>query len=424
MLTALGRTLWLLVAAGTVLIPARPAWPQLAAAPDAATGIHLRLRLTVPAARFHQGELIPLELAYTSDIPKRYQITTSLQRFCGNDPPVQFVLRPAAATHDPEKLYWASNGGGCAGDILSGIGPLSQTPVTVPALLNDLVAIDRAGIYRLYAVSHQICDLGKAQPVPLEIRSNPIQFEVVPADPAWQRAQLDHIRQVLDHARVADGGIPGTPRAQAVQALRFLGGDDAAREMARRLRGEEPFSDFQFELGLIDSPQPATALAEMKKLLADPDFPISGGFLDAMAVISLDPKTSAGELFEQRNVQEHALREQLADVLSSKRGEALAVSLDTVMQEKSAVSAGAQGALIAQLLPSFTTLPAEKQLSWLQGHWAEVKDAMWLPFCAPLQAVTRTSPNRAKCRRGNRCRSAEPLSRIGTSSIRRARGKP
>ncbi|HEV2493368.1 MAG TPA: hypothetical protein VG204_09915 [Terriglobia bacterium] len=368
------------LAAWAVVILALPLWPQNVPSGEATSGVRLQLRLTVPATKFHQGELIPLELSYTSDTPKRYQIETSLQRICGQGP-AQFIVTPSESTHDPERTYRASTGGGCGGDFATGIGWLSPTPAKVPAILNEFIAIDRPGHYHLEVISRQVSDAdgSVSRPVPLTLQSNQVQFEIVAADPVWQRAEINHIRDVLDHTPPSDGFFPGTPRTDAVEALRFLTSEDAAREMARRLRGEESSVDFEYLLGLVDSPQRAAATYEMNELLQDPDFPVSDRFFQTLGILALDPQGYSGKMPDLRGEHERALRERLLDALPIKRGKALAASLATVIGERISLPPDETRALIAPMLSSFAQLPPELQIAWLQDQWAEAKGPEWLP---------------------------------------------
>jgi hypothetical protein len=289
------------------------------------------------------------------------------------------MVTPSQDTHDPEKAYWDSmSGGGWGGDVLSGLGSLSGSPTLVPVVLNEFVAIDRPGLYRLYAVSHQVSDFGAgSKSVPLTIQSNVIQFEVIAADPAWERAQLQHIREVLDHTPASDALIPGTPRDEAVKSLRFLTSEEAAREMARRLCGGGPFSDHQYMLGLLDSPQRTAARDEMQKLVADPDFPVCGSFMDTFTRLALNRGTPPDEVQSRMADSRQAFQARLLGVLSTKREKALAVSLDTLLNN--GISATERPALLRELLRSFEQLPIESQTSWLQYQWSELKSAEWIP---------------------------------------------
>ncbi len=365
--------------AALVLAPAL--WPQnVSNVGNNAPPVRLQLRVTTSATKFHLGELIPLELSYISDTDKRYQIETTLQHFPYGESPVRFVVTPLQGTHDPEKAYWDSMaGGGWAGDILTGLGLLSRTPTFVPAILNESVVIDRPGLYRLYAISHQVSDVSvSSQPVPLTINSNVIQFEVLAADPAWERAELQHIREVLDHVSPSDAFVPGTPMADAVKALRFLTGEDAAREMARHLCRGTSASDFEYMLGLLDSAQRAAARGEMQKLLADPDFPVCGSFVDTFTRLALSRDTAPDEVPSRMADSRQALQGKLLDLLATKRGRALAVSLDTLLN--SGVPPSERPVLLKELLRSFQQLPIESQTNWLQYQWSELKSPDWLPI--------------------------------------------
>jgi hypothetical protein len=160
--------------------------------------------------------------------------------------------------------------------------------------------------------------------------------------------------------------------------LRFLGSKGAARELARRLRGDSVNADFECMFGLIGSPNRAAGLEEMNKLLEDPAFPVSVMFLDTMAMLPLDPAAPPGTLRRQRDENLTALRQRLAGAIQNKQGKALAVSLSTVMRGTK-LSPELQSQLVPKLIQVFSQLSLEQQNEWLQYGWNQIKDPEWLP---------------------------------------------
>ena len=161
----------------------------------------------------------------------------------------------------------------------------------------------------------------------------------------------------------------------ALKALRYLGSEEAARELARRMRGEDDQADWDYMFGLIGSPHRDTGLEEMNKLLEDPEFPVSDLFLTTMAVLPLDPKEAPGSLRKQRDENLKVLRQRLVSAIPNKRGKALAVSLDSAipgMDPK--MPPELKGNLVSQFIEIFPALPVEKQ----------VAGPGWLPVPRPL----------------------------------------
>ncbi len=128
-------------------------------------------------------------------------------------------------------------------------------------------------------------------------------------------AALAALAETKPHAAPARG--QPNPRREAVKTLRYLGTAAAAREMAHRMNDPECGSDCKF--GLIGSPARAAGLDEMRRLLADPDFPVDGQFLSTMSVVGL-PADAAGDLPTQRQQLEAACLRDLASALGTRRG--------------------------------------------------------------------------------------------------------
>jgi hypothetical protein len=70
------------------------------------------------------------------------------------------------------------------------------------------------------------------------LKSNEIALQIIPADSQWQGEQLARIRGVLDAIPPPRFG-ENEARQGAIRNLCDLGTEDAAREIARRLRLQE-----------------------------------------------------------------------------------------------------------------------------------------------------------------------------------------
>lgn len=69
-----------------------------------------QLHLSVTKTKFRAGELIPLELEFTSATPDRYQINLATYDRSGRMSYEQFLLDPKEGTSDPLELYFNSAG--------------------------------------------------------------------------------------------------------------------------------------------------------------------------------------------------------------------------------------------------------------------------------------------------------------------------
>jgi hypothetical protein len=344
--------------------------------------VRLELRLATDARQFRKGEVIPLDLLFTSRTPKRYLLDMARYDRSGRMNWEQFAVDPAEGTRDPLALYFASCGGFIGGGLTS-FQFLSDNPTAIRLELNEWVRFDRPGKYRLSITSRRVSDLQASDSphgVERPVKSNPIEFEIVVADPAWQLAKLAEIRNALNQAAPGDTP-PSDSRGGALRALRYLGSEEAARELARRLRGDDSHEDWQCMFGLIGSPHHEAGLEEMEKLLDDPDFPVSALFMSTISILSLDPERPREVLRKQRQQMQQDYNRRLADAVTRKRGKARALSLDTwVNGLPQTGSPGLQQELVPQLIESFRHLPVDKQAQTLEYRWDLVKDPGWLPL--------------------------------------------
>src|ERR1017187_4769444 len=138
------------------------------------------------------------------------------------------------------------------------------------------------------------------------IKSNWIELEIAAPDPSWQRETLTKIRQALDTGKPLTPNVPDLAQQSALTQLRYLGTEEAAHELARRLRGEDNHTDFECMFGLIGSPHRDTGLEEMNRLFENSDFPITRMFLTTMSILPLnssdEPETLRAEMEANRKL--------------------------------------------------------------------------------------------------------------------------
>lgn len=350
----------------------------------------LQLRLSTNASVYHQGELIPLELSFTSKLSNRYQVNMACYDRSGRMNYENFSVEPTEGASDPLLVYFKSIrvflGGG-----LTNFQFLSDTPYVIHLDLNEWVRFDKPGNYRVTVTSRRVSDASGAksfyQGVVQDLKSNSIELRVIEPDEAWQRSELTRILTDFDRSPLATICCSSNQRLRAMTALRYLGSADAARELARHLRGDENQVDWACLFGLVGSPNRLAGYEEMKKLLFNSDFPVSSVFLDAIAMVPLDPAESAGALRQQRDANLKDARSRLRAAIATKQGKALAVSVDTVLQNTDPiVFQEDRGKLTSLLIEHFSELAIEEQRRWLEEKWPTVKDAKWLPTLRMIAA--------------------------------------
>lgn len=348
----------------------------------AAPGAGPRLHLSTKSTTYRIGELIPLELSFSSATPKRYQINMARYDRSGRMNYEGFVVSPKEGTRDPLSLYFNSIPAFVMGG-LTGFKFLSSNPTVIELNLNEWASFDKPGTYKVKVVSGRVSDAqGDGNPVSraFELESNTIELRIVPSDAAWQQAQLAQAVAVLDRGTRNEVYAAHDPYWHALSVLRYLGSEAAARELARRLRGENNNTDFQCMFGLIGSPNRQIGFTEMDRLFDDPEFPISGLFLTTMSILPLDPSESSKSLNDEREANMSVLRQRLATSVADKQGKALAVSLDTLLGDSgSRLSAENRSRLVPQLVQVFPLLSASEQAAWLQDRWDDIRSPAWVP---------------------------------------------
>ncbi len=334
---------------------------------------------------FHIGEIIPLDLAFTSSTPNTYQLDMATYDRSGRLNEDQFVVDTGNGSDDPLHLYFRAYKGFMAGG-LRGFKGLSTTPATIHAVLNEWVRFKAPGQYRLTVISNRVSKVGSNEFGNPTVTSNSVTLTILPATKEWQDATFKSAIQTLDSTKppVVPPANSADPRSQAVKTLRYLGTPEAAREMARRITGT--VSDWDFAAGVMGSPARSVALEEMKKLLVDPNFPVSGRFLGTMSVLAL-PDGIVDNIPEEREKIETQFRQELVSALPQKQGAALAVSNNTIIGTagSSPLPADVKRTLTRQLVATFDSLSSQEQYILLDLRWSTLDHEEMLPLLKKVE---------------------------------------
>jgi hypothetical protein len=342
----------------------------------------LALTIRNNQSSFHIGEIIPLDLAFTSSTLNTYQLDMATYDRSGRLNEDQFEVDPSNGYDDPLQLYFHAYKGFMMGG-LRGYKSLSTTPATIHADLNEWVRFKAPGQYRITVVSSRASKLGANEFGNPTVTSNSVTLTILPATKEWQDGTLKSAIQILDSTKppVVPPANSADPRSQAVKTLRYLGTPEAARELARRMNGT--VSDWDFAAGLMGSPARSVALEEMKKLLIDPNFPVSGRFLGTMSVLAL-PEGIVDNIPEEREKVETQFRQELMSALAQKQGAALAVSNSTIIGTAAASSSSlptdVKRAITRQLVSTFDSLPSQEQYTLLEFRWSTLDHEEMLPL--------------------------------------------
>jgi hypothetical protein len=337
---------------------------------------------------FHIGEVIPLELNFTSTSPHLYILNMAGYDRSGRMNHDAFVVMPDAGWADPLRSYIHPFGGFMGGG-LSNSEYLSATPTTINLQLNEWVQFTAPGKYSITVRSSRVgrrsLDSANLFGESVPVTSQTLLLTIVAATREWQQETLQQAK--TDLASSAPTGMPDEQRLRGAKTLRYLGSLDSTKELARRLRGRENDFDFDFMFGLIASPEQEVARAEMRRLLFDSDFPVSSMFLSALAIVCLHPdETYEVHLKNYQNAYKAASRE-LIESLAKKRGDALPASLFTALNQVSPednLPEETSRRLSSQLVAVFDRLPVERQSELIEYRWQSVGSAAWLPVFRKL----------------------------------------
>jgi hypothetical protein len=391
-------------------------------------GVSFVVRTKDGQTRFRQGELIRLELAFASSLPDTYYLDAATYDRSGRLEIDDFHIDPQGGASDPLYDYFHFRAGFMGGGLRT-TPKLEAKPYVVTADLNEWYRFDRPGRYRLYVTSSRV---GRSRfgggRAPLPVTSNVIEFDIVPADATWAKQTLAQATSVLDsHDRRAD-------YRAACRTLRFLGTEDAVREMAKRFDGRDENSgcDFELDFGLRSTPQRALALAEMERQLVAPEHAVTVEFVEVLSFLSfmqqnlppLPPYPEHGDdeaikLWRKEDDRRWELYEEtvggyagrLAAAVFAKEGAARAISLNALISLRAGSSRAKQSpeetqadkSLTSALVSVFTDLPVNTQSNLLEFQWPQVASPEMLPV---LRRIYQNPP------KGNDMLPGDALRRI------------
>jgi hypothetical protein len=377
--------------------PAEPIRPQ---SDEAVT---LTVRIAEGRRQFRPGEVIPIELEFSSAIPKRFVVDGATYDRSGRLTIDEFLIDPADAVTDPLLDYFGASLGSIGGG-LRGIGVLGDQPFIVRLDLNNWFRFDQSGTFQLSVRSRRVTDDAATTRTIVPLESNTVSFEVVPRDVDWEATELDAARRILD-----GNGSP-IDRQKGCRMLRFLGTDAAVDEMIRRYgKNIELGCDFDYMAGVFGAPNREHVVRQMANGLRAPDQPVTASYLRTLATLSVylehpgfrpaQSREVIGQLNPGGEMGQHAdlieaasavYADMLAAALPEKTDPARAITLAELQGALSRSSSGA-GSTVSreQLVAAFLQLPAERQASLLGFQWSTVASTAIVPA---LRRLVQRSP--------------------------------
>jgi hypothetical protein len=365
-----------------------------------------KVSLSIPDGRtsFHEGEIIPLVLSFTSTADKRYRAMARNYDRSGRLSLDSYCLEPGA--RDPLADYFSTTFSMVGG--LGGEQQLSEKPFTATAELNEWRQ-PGPGHYRLYVVSPRV----SGEPGSLNslrgggaavvLRSNSIEFDVIKTDSDTRAKQLQEATAAYENAPTEPCHDPHECAAtQAARRLRFLNTKESTDTLARLFWGlnEQP-GGWDLMFGLFSSSYQAEAIAAMQREIDSPDHAITQDFLKTLTKLqmlqvagevprepAMDDAAALRKFYQSlQNIQAHepelrkaALAATVA-ALPQKTGRAHALTLVTLATEKSdLLDKETAGQIHRQLLAEWGNLPEKMRADLIQTGWPPLDGTEALPI--------------------------------------------
>ncbi|PYR56393.1 MAG: hypothetical protein DMF85_16730 [Acidobacteria bacterium] len=396
--SAVGLCLILILHAG-----APQARQQAAPAPAGSVPVTLTLRIAGDRTRFRPGEMIPIQLEFTSPIAKRFVVDNAIYDRSGRLTIDEFSLEPNERVSDPLLDYFGS-GAGFIGGGLRGMPVLGDKPATIDLELNDWFRLDEPGAYRLSTRSRRVIDDTQPSRTEITVESNEVTFEILPRDPAWEAQQLAAAVGVLD-------GKSGNQR-QACRTLRFLGTDAAVDEMVKRYDDNASGCGFEYMTGLFSASHRDYVVRRMEAGLGASDQPVTRNYLRTLAVLSaykdhpelrpaqtrqtkgrMPPSRDLEPLSELTAAAEAKYAAIVAAALPGKTAQAraiiLAERLDSSARHDTAPAGSDDDR--KQIAASFSALSADRQITLLQYEWRRIEGPAMLPLLRAIVSNASTA---------------------------------
>ena len=404
--------------------------PTQAIPRNSADPVSFTLRMSGDRTRFHPGEVIPIELEFSTAIPNRYVLDNATYDRSGRLTLDEFRITPIADVSDPVLDMFAASGGSIGGG-LRGMPVLGPEPTVVKQQLNEWFRFDRPGTFRLSVRSSRVTDEAVAGTRSvLSLDSNTITFEIVPFDAGWAGST------VAAAVRLLDATEPVDDRRDGCRLLRYLGTDAAADEMVARYDDGRWSCQFDYMAGLFSAPNRERVVRQMEAAVTRGDRAVSASFLQTLARLSVylthpeyRPAQTAetmgklpppGELALHRALVDAEIdrhRARLLAALPGKTGAARAITLADHFASAGnrTTSPAEEEELRRQLAASFLELPSDRQLGCCSTHGAVSAIRTCCLFCGGSWKTDPCSTSRPGMSRFDGCTNWR-LTKVARSS--------
>jgi len=366
--------------------------------------------------KFRQGEVITVELGYGADP------LASAERFAAHPehPGLamdRFVLSPHTGVTDPLRDF-LSTVGGWDGPPPRPVPFVEAGGSWTTADINEWFRFDTPGKYRISVLAHAVRNryeaFGSRPTTANTLESNTLEFEIVPAEEAWQAATLQKALTLLE------AKSSNEPQQQGCRMLRFLATPQAVDKMVEQYT-EEDICESEYRDGLFAYPNREYAVRKMEDGLLEPSIAVSAGYLDTLARLSAclqRPEFLPGEdeqylgaaewpiggpvglwqlVEEEQNRFVEELLGALDNKLSGPRALCLKAIFDSPFLGRPTLLKSNDSALVAKLRSEiaavFTQLPISDQSMLLYGRWENIASPAMIPVLKRLYENPPSGPN-------------------------------
>ncbi len=231
--------------------------------------------------KFRQGEIITVELGYGANAlaPAKRFPDHSDQPGLAVD---RFVLTPHSGVVDPLRDFLGTVGG-WSGPPPRAVPFVEAGGSWTTADINEWFRFDNPGKYTLSVLAHMVRTsyeaFGSRPTAAKTLKSNTVDFEILPADEAWQAATLQKALGLLETKSAIE------PQQQGCRILRFLGTPQAVDKMVEHY-ADQGICEAEYRDGLFAFPDREYALSRLEDGLLEPSIAVSAGYLDTLARLS------------------------------------------------------------------------------------------------------------------------------------------
>ncbi|MDQ6788334.1 MAG: hypothetical protein M3033_16135 [Acidobacteriota bacterium] len=346
--------------------------------------------------KFRQGEIIPVELRFSTSTENRYNFLNRAYDRSGRLYLDGFVIDKEEKTFDPLYDYFNRSGMLTGGGLYS-VPTLTSTPQIINYELNDYLSFKEVGKYRIYIASPRVSlKTEKKDGVTnamfgdgIALTSNILEFEILPADEKWQAEKFAE-------------GVKNN-----CSILRYLGTKAAAKEMLIRFSRGDKSCEFDNYIGLFGSPERGFIVSEMEQMLISPDYAVTDDFFQVLLRLRYflnNPKTEKDETSsfgfenkkekEKKNLIKLDYLEKFLRALPDKSKAAFQTSLETYFGFHADGEKEPPVELTAALVNNFGNLSKKTQWMILQNSLDKLKTQAMLPVLQTIyNSIEKTDPD-------------------------------